>query len=61
MSERKVPNEEGKENSLEKVCKPALVSEAKLLPPKQSVKFKCQIRFEIAKKFGKKCLDAFSL
>ena len=61
MSERKVPNEEGKENSLEKVCKPSLASEVELSPSKQSVKFKCQIRFEIAKKFGKKCLDAFSL
>ena len=31
------------------------------LPPKQSVKFKCQIWSEITNKFSKKCLDASSL
>ena len=31
---------------------------AKASPPKQSVKFKCQKWFEIAKKFAKKCLEA---
>ena len=34
---------------------------AKLLPLKQYVKFKCHIRFDIIKKFAKKCLDASSL
>ena len=31
------------------------------LPPKQSVKFKCQIWFKITKKFAKKHLNASSL
>ena len=43
-----------------KVCKPFLKSKAKILPLKQSVKFKCQVWFEITKKFANKCLDAFS-
>ena len=43
------------------VCTKLLESKAKLSPPKQSVKFKCKIWFEITKKFAKKCLDASSL
>ena len=43
---------------LERVCKLLLESKAKPLPPKQSIKFKCQKWFEIAKKFDKKCLNA---
>ena len=35
----------------------SLGSTAKLSPPKQSVKFKCQIWFEITKIFAKKCLE----
>ena len=42
-SKCKVPNERGKENGLERVFKPLLGFKAKPLPPKQSVKFKCQI------------------
>ena len=61
VSECKVPNERGKGHDLERVCKPLLGSKAKLLPPKQFVKFKCKIWFEITKKFAKKCLDASSL
>ena len=58
MSTCKVPNERGKENDLERVCKPLLASKSKPLLPKQSVKFKCNIRSEITKKFAKKRLDA---
>ena len=43
------------------VCKPLLGYKAKPSPPKQSIKFKCQIWFEIIRKFAKKCLDASSL
>ena len=35
-----------------------LGSNGKPLPPKQSVKFKCQIWPGINEKFSKKCLDA---
>ena len=59
MSESKVPND-GEKKSLERVCKPLLGPKAKPSPPKQSVKFKCQVWFEITKKFAKKCLDASS-
>ena len=48
-------------NGLERVCKPLLGSKAMILPPKQSVKFKCQIWSEITIKLAKKCLDASSL
>ena len=41
-------------------CKSFLKSKAKP-PPKQSVKFKCQIWPEITKKFTKECLDVSSL
>ena len=41
MSKCKVPNEKGKGNDLERVLTPLLGSKAKLLPPKQFVKFKC--------------------
>ena len=59
-SVRYLPNERGKGNDLERVCKPLLRSEAKPLLPKQSVKFKCKIWSEITKNFAKKCLDASS-
>ena len=36
-------------------------SKVKPSPSKQSVKFKCQIQFEITKKYPKKCLDESSL
>ena len=36
-SECKVPDERGKENDLERVCKPLLKFKAKPSPPKQSV------------------------
>ena len=49
MSKCKVPNEKGKGNDLERVLTPLLGSKAKLLPPKQSVKFKHKIRSEITK------------
>ena len=49
-----------KKKNLEKVCKQLLESRAKPLPLKQSVKFKCQIWFQITKKFTKKCPDASS-
>ena len=39
----------------------SLGSTANISPLKQSVKFKCQIRFEITKKVAKKCLDASTL
>ena len=39
----------------------SLGSTAKLSPPKQSVKFKCQIWLKITKNLAKKCLDAPSL
>ena len=60
-SECKVPNKKGKEKvwrgfasrDWDLTLKPSL--------PKQSVKFKYQIWFEIIKKFAKKCLDASSL
>ena len=41
--------------------KPLLGSKAKPSPPKQSVKFKRQIWFEINRKFSKKFLDVSSL
>ena len=59
MCECKIPNE--KRKGLQRVCKLLLESKTKPLLPKQSVKFKCQIGSEIIKKFGKKCLGAFSL
>ena len=43
-----------KKNGLEGVCKPLLGSKAKPSLPKQSLKFKCQIRFKTIKKFAKK-------
>ena len=36
-------------------------SKAKPSPPKQSVKFKCQIWSKITKNFAKNCLDVSSL
>ena len=45
---------------LERVYKPLLEYKAKLLPPKQSVKYKCQTWSKITRKFSKKCLDASS-
>ena len=42
-SECKVPNEGGERKGFEKVHKSLLKSKAKPFPPKQSVKFKCQI------------------
>ena len=51
----------GKRKGLGRVCKPLLRFKAKPSPPKQSVKFKCQIWFKITKKLAKKCLDASSL
>ena len=58
----KVPNEEGKKG-LERVFKPLIGSKSKSKPssPKQFVKFKCQIRFKITKKFANKCLGGSSL
>ena len=47
--------------SLERNCKLLLGSKAKPLPPKQSVKFKCQILLKITKKLAEKWLDASSL
>ena len=61
-SECKIPNERANGKGLETVCKPLLGSKAKPLPPKQSVKFKCQIWSKIiTKKLAKKCLDVSSL
>ena len=50
-----------KKKGLERVCKPLWKFKVKPSPPKQSVKFKCQIWCEITKKFAIKCLDASSL
>ena len=61
VSRCKVPNKGGKREVLERVCKLLLRSKAKFSLSKQSVKFKCQIRFEIAKKYAKKYLDVSSL
>ena len=61
-SECKVPNEGGKEMVWRGfACKPLLGSKAKPSPPKQFVKFKCQIWFEITEKLAIRCLDASSL
>ena len=48
-------------NDLERGCKPLLRSKTKPLPPKQYVKFKCQIWSEVTKMLAKKGLDASSL
>ena len=44
-----------------RVCTPPLGSKTKYSPPKQSVKFKCQMWSEITNKFAKKCLNASNL
>ena len=46
---------------LKTVCKSLLESKTKLLPPKHSVKFKCQIQSKNTNKIAEKCLDASSL
>ena len=56
-----MPNERGKGNVWSRfVCRLVLESIGKPSPPKQSVKFECQIWSEIIKTFAKKCLDASS-
>ena len=52
VSEYKVPlwNGRRKGKGLERVCSPLLESKAKPLPPKQSVKFTCQMLTKITKK-----------
>ena len=60
-SKCKLLNEGRKEKVLERVCKPLLRSKAKSSLPKQSLTFKCQIRFKTTKKFAKQCLGASSL
>ena len=60
-SEGRVLNERAKGKVWRRVCKQLLESKAKLAPPKESVKLKCQLWPEITKNFAKKCLDASSL
>ena len=56
-----VPNEGGKEKVWTGFAIHLLGSKAKPSTPKQSVKLKCQIWFEIVKKLAEKCLDTSSL
>ena len=60
--ECKEPNNEGgKEKVWRGFCKSFLGSKAIPSPPKQFVKFKYQIWFEITEKLAIRCLDASSL
>ena len=55
------PERERKRKGLERVCMLLLESKAKPLPPKQSVKFKCQMWSKITNDFARKDLDTSSL